>query len=338
MSLYHADEKYRFGKTRIGFTDEERAMKKYTILLLTITLAIIISAVFRCNSANRADFAVAGDAQKSDMLVLWTLSDIQPKNASQRYHLESAIEDVNKRIPLTKIAVVAGDIVHYPDSEADFKWYLKARKKSLVPHWYEISGNHDMKDKKNYLKYITEDLHYSVEIGNVLILFMSDEDRHPPQKISDQTFRWWEKQVSQNQDKIIITVTHAYLEQSRLFAYIIPSRNITDSKRFAEVLKKHRVDIWICGHTHIPSYMRGKWRIVPELGGTLFINVSAIRKSFINDIESYFIFLRNGLDHALIRLRNHERGDFVPPHDIIFKLGRPFTWDGSDPVKKAGRL
>ncbi len=309
-------------------------MKIIKSTIIPVLLGVIFFSQLRCNSIDRNDFAETRGSDESNMLVLWALSDIQPKNPSQYRHFEMAVKDVNARAPRAKIALVAGDVVHDKDAEADFKWYLATKNKSVIPHWYEITGNHDMKDEKNFRKYISNDLHYSVEIGNILILFMSDEDRRPPQRISDRTFRWWEKKVTENQDKIIITVTHAYLEQSRLFAYFIASRNITDSKRFADVLKKHRVDIWICGHTHLPGYWRDKWRIVPELGGTLFINVSAIRKSFINNIESYFIYFRKGFDHALIRLRNHEQGDFIPAHDIIFKLSHPFSWDGSGPEKK----
>ncbi len=297
-------------------------------------LALLISTASCCDKGRREEFKITGETSTDELLVLWTLSDIQPKDVSQRWHLEKAIQDVNARVPYAKIAIVAGDIVHHRESGADFRWYVEAKKKSTIASWYEIAGNHDMKDEKNYRKYIGEHLHYSVEIGNVLILLMSDEDRFPPQKISDETFRWWKKNVEENQDRIIITVTHAYLRESKLFGYPIPSRNIGDSRRFAEVLKKNRVDIWVCGHTHLPSYMNDKWRIAPEFGGTLFINVSAIRKSFFNAIESNFIYFRKGRDRALVRTRNHEKGRFLKTREIFMKISRPFQWDGSPPVVK----
>ena len=302
--------------------------------IIPAILAILFFTATPCSTTRSGEFRITPKTDPGDFLVIWALSDIQPKDASQRWHLEQAIDDVNARAPYAKIAVVAGDIVHHRESERDFIWYLGARKKSKVPHWYEIAGNHDMKDEKNYRKYIGNSLHYSVEAGNAIILFMSDEDRFPAQKISDETFRWWKKKVEENQDRIIITVTHAYLEQSRLFGYMIDSRNIGGSARFADVLKKNRVDIWICGHTHLPSYMNDKWRIAPELGGTLFINVSAIRKSFLNSIESNFIILKKGRDQALVRTRNHEKGRYLSSRDILHKLGKKFQWDGAAPVVK----
>lgn len=302
--------------------------------IIPIILAILFLTATPCTTTRSGEFKITAATDPGDFLVIWALSDIQPKDASQRWHLERAIEDVNARAPYAKIAVVAGDIVHHRESEHDFKWYLGAKKKSMVPHWYEIAGNHDMKDEKNYRKYIGNNLHYSVEVGNALFLLMSDEDRFPPQKISDDTFRWWKKKVEENQDRIIITVTHAYLEQSRLFGHMIASRNIGGSARFADVLKRNRVDIWICGHTHLPSFMRDKWRIAPELGGTLFINVAAIRKSFLNNIESNIIILKKGRDQALIRTRNHEKGKFLPSRDIVHRLGKIFQWDGSAPVAR----
>jgi len=312
-----------------------KRMKKGNNSAITRTLLILLIIVtVRCDSGKRDEFRISRETAAGEFLVLWTLSDIQPKDTSQRWHLEKAIEDVNTRVPYAGMAIVAGDIVHHRESGADFRWYLEAKKKSKIASWYEIAGNHDMKDEKNYRKYIGEHLHYSVEIGNVLILLMSDEDRFPPQKISDGTFRWWKKKVEENQDRIIITVTHAYLRESRLFGYPIPSRNIGDSWRFAEVLKKNRVDIWVCGHTHLPSYMNDKWRIAPEFGGTLFINVSAIRRSFLNSIESNFIYLKKGRDHALMRTRNHEKGRFLRTREIFMKISRPFQWDGSAPVVK----
>jgi 3',5'-cyclic AMP phosphodiesterase CpdA len=309
-------------------------MIEKTRIILPVLLAMIFLSSTPCSTARRSEFKITAKSDPGDFLVIWALSDIQPKDASQRWHLERAIDDVNARAPYAKIAVVAGDIVHHRKSEHDFRWYLEARKKSKVPHWYEIAGNHDMKDEMNYRKYIGNNLHYSVEVGNAIILLMSDEDRFPAQKISDETFRWWKKKVEQNQDRIIITVTHAYLEQSRLFGYMIDSRNIGGSARFADVLKRNRVDLWICGHTHLPSFMNDKWRVAPELGGTFFVNVSAIRKSFINNIESNFIILKKGRDNVLVRTRNHEKGRYLSSRDIFLKLGKKFQWDGSPPVVK----
>ncbi len=307
---------------------------------ICIGISFMIACAFYCiishHSAQSAD--APGKSRSASLFphrqefILWALSDIQPKNSSQRWHLEKAIEDINQNFTEVTAAIVAGDIVHHRESKDDFIWYLSAKSKSKVPHWFEIAGNHDMKDEKDYRKYIGEKLHYSVTVGNILMLFMSDEDRFPAQKISDETFQWWKRKVEKNQDRIIITITHAYLKQSGLFGYPIPSRNITGSERFASVLKKHRVALWICGHTHLPGFIRERYTSPPLYRHTTFINVAAIRKSMFNNIESNLIYFFSGKDKARIRRRNHEKGRFVRSLEIEVPLGRTFVWDGSPPT------
>lgn len=305
------------------------------ILLIGYISAVIICFAYHFTSLCNAQEAMPpspAPPPRNHRFVLWALSDIQPKNPAQRWHLEKAIEDIGKNIPEATAAIVAGDIVHHRESKDDFIWYLSAKSKSKVPHWFEIAGNHDMKDEKHYRKYIGEKLHYSVTAGNILMLFMSDEDRFPAQKISDATFRWWKNKVEKNQDRIIITITHAYLRQSGLFGYPIPSRNIAGSERFASVLKKNRVALWICGHTHLPGFIWERYTSPPAYRGTTFINVSAIRKSMFNNIESNVIYFIKGKDTALIKRRDHEKGRFIRSLEIEVPLGRPFEWDGSPPT------
>jgi hypothetical protein len=50
---------------------------------------------------------------------------------------------------------------------------------------------------------------YTVEKGNILFIFMSNEDKGKATVISDETFKWWKNLVINNQDKIIVTITHA---------------------------------------------------------------------------------------------------------------------------------
>lgn len=306
----------------------KRVMLIYTFTALAI---LCLSYLPAPSDAAKEIKLVSGQRYQGNHLILWTLSDIQPKNSSQRWHLEKAIGDINTIAPNALVAIVAGDIVHHRESKDDFLWYLSAKSKSKVPYWFEIAGNHDMKDEKHYRQFISEKLHYSVTVGNILMLFMSDEDRFPAQKISDTTFRWWKNKVEKNQNRIIITITHAYLKQSGLFGYPISSRNITGSERFASVMKKNRVALWICGHTHLPGFIWERYTSPPSYRKTTFINISAIRKSMLNDIESNLIYFTKGKDRALIRRRNHEKGKFVRSLEIEVPLGRAFVWDGSPP-------
>jgi predicted phosphodiesterase len=174
-------------------------------------------------------------------------------------------------------------------------------------------------------------LHYSVAIGNIIIIALSDETSSPETNISDDAFNFWKELVVNNQDKIIITMTHGYLKQSGLFASFIDSRNIKDSERFSKVLQNYKVDLWICGHTHLPHSLTGSVKIADDLKGTLFVNVSAIRGSKFTSPESYLFFLKKDSDELIIKSRDHDQKKFNMD-DIILKLSHRFRWDNSPPL------
>ena len=170
-----------------------------------------------------------------------------------------------------------------------------------------MAGNHDQKDYENYKKYINMPLHYSVRMGNILILCLSDENLKAETEISDKAFHWWKNMVINNQNSIIITMTHGYVKRSWLLGAIIPSRNIRNSHRFSDVLEKYKVDIWLCGHAHIAHSLKGSIKIAPELKGTLFINVGAIRGGAFMDVESFLLFFRkiDDLKISLLQKKYH---------------------------------
>ncbi len=164
-----------------------------------------------------------------------------------------------------------------------------------------------------------------------MFIFLSDEIDSPPTEISDRAFQWWRQRVIENQHNIIITVTHALLEQSNLLGTTLSKMIIRDSERFAEILRKYRVDIWICGHTHLPHYLPGKSLVANELNGTLFIDVSAIRKDLFADIESCIFTFRVNSRYVLIQSRDHEKHQYNNRLDVFHPLHHPFIWDGSPP-------
>lgn len=268
---------------------------------------------------------------KDGTFVLWAHSDIQPRKRSERAYYEDTIQDVSRNIPGIDMAIVAGDIAHYAGMPDVYEWFLKTRSEAKIPFWYEIAGNHDAKDYKSYADMIGKPLHYAVRIGNILILFMSDEMKSTPTDISDATFAWWRDQVIRNQDRIIITVTHAYLMQGGLTGSSIPSRIIIESERFSRIMERYRVDIWICGHTHLPDGMLGKENVSKKHNGTLFLNVSAMRRDPLVGIESRVLLFRNDSREVKIKLRRHEERRFDKDREIDFRLSRPFRWNHNPP-------
>jgi 3',5'-cyclic AMP phosphodiesterase CpdA len=268
---------------------------------------------------------VSGNSKTT--LKIWVLSDIQPKNPNQRKEFEKAVRDINENVPDIDFSIVAGDIVNGSE-EKDFDWYLSTRARSYIKEWYEIAGNHDLKldRSKGYREKIRKDFYYSIVKGNILFIFMSNEFRGKPTKISDETFKWWKNLVINNQDKIIVVVTHAPLEGSGIPFSSMRDRQIIGSKRFTEVLKNLKVDLWLSGHLHLPHSLTNNTVKKEKYNGTVFMNVSSIRTEILGlkQSESRIIAFTCGSDRLLIRSRNHTRGDFNESLDAEFKLSKKY--------------
>ncbi len=268
----------------------------------------------------------------SSTYTVWVHSDIQPVYKADRWHYKRAIEDLKNIQPYPLMAIVAGDIVQHKESDEDFEWFVGLRTQAHIQYWYEIAGNHEWKNITGYQKYIGKPLQYTVRFGNVIFILMSNERGRPPTYLSDETFNWWKNIVIANQDKTIITVTHAPLKNSKLLGSFSSKHNIINSERFEKVLKQYHVDIWISGHIHTPVWLKQNSRFAPEFGNILFINVCGIRKDPTMGIESRIFFFQEGSKKVLIRLRDHESESFKSSYDINFTLRHPFKCNGCVPL------
>jgi len=266
------------------------------------------------------------DSPKNSLRI-WVLSDIQPLKRKQRKEFERAIQDINQNVLGIDFAIVAGDILEEV-SEEGFDWYIQTRNLSYIRQWYEIMGNHDLNPDsgKLYQEKIRNDFHYSLAKGNILFIFMSDEIRSSATDISDETFNWWRNLVMNNQDKIIVTVTHAPLEGSRIPFSTLKRKQITNSKRFTEVLKKYRVDIWLSAHLHLPEWFPNDINRVDKYNGTVFINVTGIRTEALGfkKSESRIITFVCGSDKVPVRSRNHTEEKWNKNLDAVFKLSKEY--------------
>lgn len=294
---------------------------------LCIAIALLILS---CTHQGKQEFHPSSATQRG-YLKIWAHSDIQPRKRSEGSNYEKAIKDITRNVKDITIAIVAGDIVQKRHASHTYEWFLKLRSQAGIRHWYEIAGNHEAKNLSIYHTYLRKPLYYSVRVGNIILLFLSDEIDSPPTEISEEAFRWWREKVITNQHNIIITVTHGLLQQSNLLGTTLSKMLIRDSERFAEVLKKHRVDIWISGHTHLPHYLPGKAIVSDELNGILFIDVSAIRMDLFTEIESRVLTFMKNSRNVLIQSRNHEKQQYNNGLEVIHQLSHPFIWDGTPP-------
>ena len=285
-------------------------------------LPLLVILFFSCTKA----VETRSQNPESRMIRVWALADIQARNGSERISFTESITDVNNSIPGIDFAIVAGDIVNRAESET-FNWYLKERNKSYIDKWYEIAGNHDLKsdEGKMFSERIRKEMNYTVEHGNLLFIFISDEKGGKPTDITNETFEWWKETVKNNQDKIIITVTHAPLEGSEIPFSTYRDRQILDSKRFRDVLKENKVDLWLSGHLHLPNEFTNTINQNEELNGTVFIHISSIRPEFagLKHSESRILEFYCDDNKLKIRSRDHKTQKWNAEIEQTVELSKP---------------
>ncbi|MEW6143857.1 MAG: metallophosphoesterase [Thermodesulfobacteriota bacterium] len=295
-------------------------------------LLLLIFALTSCQvgPSTGKELAAADWYVPDETLTVWALSDTHIKYEGSTKPFRNAVADINENVPDVDMAFNAGDVVHFP-REVSYDLYIEAREKSYIREWHEIIGNHDYKTDKGQIfqAKLKEKPHYTVEKGNILFIFMSNEDRGKATVISDETFEWWKDLVINNQDKIIVTVTHAPLKGSGITFSGLKARQITDSKRFREVLREYKVDLWFSGHLHMPQELFGMIVKQKKLNGTVFIEISSIRPDLggIKEPQSRVLTFACGSDKMLVRSRNHERRFFTPGLDKVITLSKPYECD-----------
>lgn len=254
---------------------------------------------------------------------IWAHSDIQPLSTQDRGYYEIAIADVQANFRNVPLAIVAGDLVQRRDSASVYRWILDLQSRTNIPRWLMIAGNHEWRDIGLYKEKIGTPLRYTATWGNVVFIMMSNEKPGRRTYISDDTFAWWKQQVVNNQDKILVTVTHASLERSGLLAAPLHRLQIIDSERFRDVLKQYHMDVWISGHSHFPGYLPRMHHRNRRLNNTLFVDLGAIRKDIMTLVESRLFHFEEGSDQVALYYRDHERERFT--HRRTFEMRHPFT-------------
>ena len=212
-----------------------------------LTLALFLLP--GCALLNRARFdrGKEASAPADDRLVVWMLSDIKPATAAGRKDFEHAIADVRANVPEVDMAIIAGDLLKSRSTAADFDWFVETRNLANIPHWFEVAGNHDVRNRKLFQRYFPTPPCYAIEVGNLRFLCLSDESKASETELSDRTFDWWQRQVREHSGQILVTVSHAMLRHSGIFSAGIASRRIRKSVPFEEELKKSRVAVWASG-------------------------------------------------------------------------------------------
>ena len=294
-------------------------------------LLLVLALLGGCSLPPSGYLPKGPEAESGRTFVLWMLSDIQPQTKAERRFFEQAINDVNGGVVQVDMAVIAGDLLKSRSRDEDFAWFRKTRDRSKVRHWFEIAGNHDVRSEPVFSRYFPRPVAYGVEVGNLLLLLLADTEPSSATEIPDAAFVWWRDRVVENQQRLILTVTHGQLPNSGLLASSFASRQIVGSERFEKVLRQTPVAVWASGHTHLPQGLPGTINIAADLGSTCFINVSSIDTGPFMDSQSRFFIFREGSDKLLIRSRNHSSGFFDEDLDFVLPLAKPFVFPDAEP-------
>ncbi|HRX15616.1 MAG TPA: metallophosphoesterase [Spirochaetota bacterium] len=287
---------------------------------------LLLTTFFSCST----ELIINDNVEPSETLIIWAHSDIQPRYLWEKYHYEYAIDDVRSLPFVPDMAIVAGDINHRQSSDMYWNWIKDLRKKTGITYWFEIAGNHDNHDIETYKRQSGKPLHYTVRCGNLLFIFLSDETKKANTIISDDVFEWWKNIVINNQDSIIITVTHAPLFQSQLVSTLNWTMIIKDSDRFWDVIKDYTVDVWISAHDHLPSMIPIKYN-TPDNCKTLFLDVSSIHKVRFSPIESWFLIFQNGSSSLQCAARSHEKKLFYSS-SFTYELSKKVFYKRNPPT------
>lgn len=284
------------------------------------------SIVSLCQTVNELPTPKSGDRYK-----VWLFGDTHYgllKETNGNFLKIFAKPELRHYLPDNIINV--GDITQ-DAKDVEFLAYLSDVKDSgLSPEiFHPLAGNHDGSCAEDtcydlYKKYINEKLNYTFDYGNIHFIFVTADSRFIPNQISLETFYWLEDEVKNNQDKIIVVVTHHPPLFYQTNAY----------PRFVSLVTSFKIDLWLFGHTHcaltIDNYCAHGSGISPTYPftcyhryGTTFIDTGTI----LNNESRYLVFTQDS-DILQIGTLDHNKGlkDFVKAVQLSKKF--KFSDDG----------
>jgi len=156
------------------------------------------------------------------------------------------------------LGLILGDIVSEQnnlDEIIEFDAILN--NKNLDENFLIITGNHDTLyggGEKSVDPYYLNNIsptgthNFVKRVGNILFIMIGDEGCDSGDGsyglCSRTTYEWFDRIVSENQDKIIVVSSH---EQPAIISNV---EALSFSADFVETLKNYNVNVWLYGHTH----------------------------------------------------------------------------------------
>ena len=216
------------------------------------------------------------------------------------------------------LGLVLGDVVawrSYLTEITEFDRVLES--KNLDDNFLVITGNHDTLHGGGektvdpyYLANIspTNTHNFLKLVDNILFIMIGDEGCYGEGKTyglcGDSTYKWFDKTVAENQDKIIIVSSHEHLCFLDTWDQCLP---YTDD--FSRTLSNYNVDLWLYGHTHDLGVQEKEF---PSGRKTLFVNDGAWAMDW-RDIRTVLLtFTENSRVVKISSVIYSNQGDTTP--------------------------
>ena len=264
------------------------------IFLLLIAICIALAIYPQYSVGKTIKFAHLSDLHTSHKTAI----------SGNRMHPNSfdltkdAIKQVNE-IPTLDFVVITGDGIDFPNTEL-----LKELGENLAtlnkPYYYAI-GNHDVSvdySKEKFIKTLSKTNpyktfnkpYYSVDIkkGFELIVLDGASDKSITSKgyIDEKQLKWFDEQLKENQDKVILVFLHFPIEEP----FSSHNHRITNKDEVEKILNKYSMPIAIfSGHYHVTRLMQ-KDNILYVSTPSMIMYPNAFRVITVHDYKDKVVF------------------------------------------------
>lgn len=324
--------------------------------------------------ATNADGTVSQTIQfnvTKDELVFWITTDPHiGRDAYPGVNEEASADAINDSVSLYDwdYHICIGDQTEN-ENQQDFDdmdsyndiWYRNYSMKLQKGFSFQLLGNHEFNTTgdvsyaneyidrihtfwiNNSAEYNTESLRYTVQIHNILLVFVPENYSNDPdvdRSYYDDCQQWFDDVVSNNQDKIIIVFSHF-----PVYGTTIGSQSSYDANKyilpidcFNDTLANYTVDLWFHGHLH-GSDTSSSWGV--NISGsnkpTFTVNCGALRNDGSwGPAESWFLILHNNSNVATLRYydntNNEWGGTYCPSYyniTLSYNVNLSFSTTGN---------
>jgi len=239
-----------------------------------------------------------------------------------------SIADAREDLDPIDYVLALGDVTHHAGAKAELRTYVDIRKASGLGPWYELAGNHDYAalPAGRWRRYVRRPARYCLLDGTAAVFFISAEQGKSDGRVSPAAARWLQAGIEHYQDTHnIIVCTHQAVWHTVAGASD-SSCCLNHRVLISRILKRTRVDLWLCGHIHggrrNPAFVTKKDR-------TVFVNVAALGHAYgTGACHSYVLDMERGSGALIARCRVHDRNTWAFDQEV--RMEAPHAWRFAD--------